>query len=224
MAKEDEVGGLDGMLSQDDINAALAAANGSPPPPTQVHPSVVTSSPLPEELPLSQDEIDAAMAGMVEEPPKVQAPAPPPPPKPADTRVDAAGNPFDEIAAAMADAIAEEKQAVAAPKPPPPGSRDLDMPDFTGSPRKLDQGGKIELLGDVELNVKIELGRTRMFVEDVLNLDEGSVVELDKLAGDPVDVLVNDRLVARGEVLVLNDNFCVRVNEIISQAGTPVRS
>jgi flagellar motor switch protein FliN len=74
----------------------------------------------------------------------------------------------------------------------------------------------IELLRDVELNVKIELGRARMLVEDVLKLAEGSVVELDKLAGDPVDVFVNDRLVARGEVLVLNDNFCVRVNEIMA--------
>ena len=74
----------------------------------------------------------------------------------------------------------------------------------------------IDLLRDVELNVKIELGRSRMLVEDVLKLSEGSVVELDKLAGDPVDVFVNDRLVARGEVLVLNDNFCVRVNEIVA--------
>jgi flagellar motor switch protein FliN len=78
------------------------------------------------------------------------------------------------------------------------------------------QVSSIELLRDVELNVKIELGRARMLVEDVLRLAEGSVVELDKLAGDPVDVFVNDRLVARGEVLVLNDNFCVRVNEIIA--------
>jgi len=78
------------------------------------------------------------------------------------------------------------------------------------------QVSSIELLRDVELNVKIELGRARMLVEDVLKLCEGSVVELDKLAGDPVDVFVNDRLVARGEVLVLNDNFCVRVNEIIA--------
>jgi flagellar motor switch protein FliN/FliY len=78
------------------------------------------------------------------------------------------------------------------------------------------QVSSIELLRDVELNVKIELGRARMLVEDVLKLCEGSVVELDKLAGDPVDVFVNDRLVARGEVLVLNDNFCVRVNEIVA--------
>ena len=74
----------------------------------------------------------------------------------------------------------------------------------------------IDLLRDVDLNVNIELGRARMLVEDVLRLSEGSVVELDKLAGDPVDVFVNDRLVARGEVLVLNDNFCVRVNEILA--------
>jgi len=74
----------------------------------------------------------------------------------------------------------------------------------------------IDLLKDVELNVKIELGRTRMFVEDVLKLGNGSVVELDKLAGDPVDIYVNERLVARGEVLVLNDNFCVRVSQIVA--------
>jgi flagellar motor switch protein FliN/FliY len=78
------------------------------------------------------------------------------------------------------------------------------------------QVSSIDLLRDVELNVKIELGRSRMLVEDVLKLAEGSVVELEKLAGDPVDVFVNDRLVARGEVLVLNDNFCVRVNEIVA--------
>lgn len=76
----------------------------------------------------------------------------------------------------------------------------------------------IDMLGDVELNVTVELGRTEMLVEDVLKLGDGSVVELDKLAGDPVDVFVNGRLVARGEVLVLNDNFCIRVSEIVAGA------
>jgi len=74
----------------------------------------------------------------------------------------------------------------------------------------------IDLLSDVDLQVSIELGRTQMLLEDVLRLGEGSVVELDKLAGDPVDVYVNDRLVARGEVLVLNDNFCIRISEIVA--------
>ena len=76
-------------------------------------------------------------------------------------------------------------------------------------------GGGIDMLSDVELDVRIELGRTEMMVEDVLQLGTGSVVELDKLAGDPVDVFVNGRRVARGEVLVLNDNFCIRVSEVV---------
>lgn len=92
----------------------------------------------------------------------------------------------------------------------------FDPPMFVpGGPGEKPVG--IDLLGDVHLNVKIELGRTRMLVEDVLRLGDGSVVELDKLAGDPVDIYVNDRPVARGEVLVLNDNFCVRINEIVTQ-------
>lgn len=79
----------------------------------------------------------------------------------------------------------------------------------------------IGLLSDVELDVRIELGRTRMLVEDILRLSSDAVVELDKAAGDPVDIYVNGRRIARGEVLVLNENFCVRVSEIVDpQART----
>jgi flagellar motor switch protein FliN/FliY len=74
----------------------------------------------------------------------------------------------------------------------------------------------IEGLDDVELDLRIELGRAELLIEEVLELRQGSVVPLDKLAGDPVDILVNGRLIARGEVLVLNDNFCVRVAEILT--------
>jgi flagellar motor switch protein FliN/FliY len=95
-----------------------------------------------------------------------------------------------------------------------PDTSQIKLPDFQQVMRDA-QVSSIDLLRDVDLNVKIELGRSRMLVEDVLKLSEGAVVELDKLAGDPVDVFVNDRLVARGEVLVLNDNFCVRINEIV---------
>jgi flagellar motor switch protein FliN/FliY len=96
-----------------------------------------------------------------------------------------------------------------------PDAKDFKLPNFQQVIKDA-QVSSIDLLRDVDLNVKIELGRAKMLVEDVLKLAEGSVVELDKLAGDPVDVFVNDRLVARGEVLVLNDNFCVRVNEIVA--------
>lgn len=88
------------------------------------------------------------------------------------------------------------------------------LPDLGGLGGGGGSGG-LEMLGDVELDVSVELGRTEMLVEDVLRLSEGSVLELDKLAGDPVDVFVNHRLVARGEVLVLNDNFCIRISEIV---------
>ena len=73
----------------------------------------------------------------------------------------------------------------------------------------------IDLLGEVEMDLRIELGRTQMCLEEVLQLRGGSVVALDKLAGDPVDVFVNGRLIARGEVLVMNDNFCIRVTELV---------
>ena len=73
-----------------------------------------------------------------------------------------------------------------------------------------------DLVRDVELTVKIELGRTRMRLEEVLRLGPGALVELDRLAGDPVDVFVNDRLVARGEVVVLNEKFAVRLTEVVS--------
>lgn len=95
--------------------------------------------------------------------------------------------------------------------------RPFDLPELNsgkGAPSASVQ--TIDLIRDVELDVRIELGRSRMRVDEVLKLGEGSVVELDKLAGEPVDILVNDQLVARGEVMVLNDNFCVRVSEIVS--------
>jgi flagellar motor switch protein FliN/FliY len=114
----------------------------------------------------------------------------------------------------LADRLMAEAQGGTTSAPLPPTSQ-FDLPAFEKALSSA-QASSIDLLRDVDLNVKIELGRSRMLVEDVLKLAEGSVVELDKLAGDPVDVFVNDRLVARGEVLVLNDNFCVRVNEIIS--------
>jgi flagellar motor switch protein FliN len=86
-----------------------------------------------------------------------------------------------------------------------------DLVGDEGPPEKV----SIELLRDVQLELKVELGRTKMSLDDILQLRKGSVVTLDKLAGDPVDIYVNGRLVARGEVLVLNDNFCVRVAELV---------
>ncbi len=176
---------------------------------------------------VSQADIDALLGatgtGPSEQPPDTAAPPPEP-----DTRVDTLGRPFDEAAAAMEAAIAEEKataevtdRSVAetggpADGAPPPDTKPFELSEFTTPTNPDIDAKRVTMLSDVNLRVKIELGRTRMLVEDVLDLGEGSVVELDKLAGDPVDVYVNERLIARGEVLVLNDNFCVRISEVLS--------
>jgi flagellar motor switch protein FliN len=78
-------------------------------------------------------------------------------------------------------------------------------------------GSNIDMLMDVSLNVTVELGRTKMALRQILDLQQGSVVELDRLAGEAVDVFVNDRLVAMGEVVVVDDKFGVRITELISK-------
>jgi flagellar motor switch protein FliN/FliY len=74
----------------------------------------------------------------------------------------------------------------------------------------------LNLILDIPLRVAVELGRTKMLVNDLLNLGQGSVIELSKLAGEPMEVLVNDKLVARGEAVVVNEKFGVRLTDIIS--------
>jgi flagellar motor switch protein FliN len=97
--------------------------------------------------------------------------------------------------------------------PLPPGVTQFEFKDLQGT-AAANETASLDLLRDVQLDLKIELGRTHMHLEEVLRLKKGAVVTLDKLAGDPVDIYANGRLIARGEVLVLNDNFCVRVAEL----------
>ena len=74
----------------------------------------------------------------------------------------------------------------------------------------------VDLILDIPLKLTAELGRTKMLVSELLNLGQGSVIELNKLAGEPMEVLVNDKLVARGEAVVVNEKFGVRLTDIIS--------
>jgi flagellar motor switch protein FliN/FliY len=80
----------------------------------------------------------------------------------------------------------------------------------------LEDASGLELLMDIPLEISVELGRVKMMVRDVVELGTGSIVEIDKAAGEPVDVMVNGRLVARGEVVVIEDNFGVRLTEILN--------
>ncbi|MHC4126882.1 MAG: flagellar motor switch protein FliN [Planctomycetota bacterium] len=121
---------------------------------------------------------------------------------------------------AAEEAMEQAQEAVDTIREETTGDGAMPLPDFGGDgPAEGHDSAALALLRDVNLHVKVELGRTLMYVEDVLRLNENSIIELDKLAGDPVDVYVNDRHVARGEVLVVNDNFCVRVSEIIQSIG-----
>lgn len=93
---------------------------------------------------------------------------------------------------------------------------EIPAADLKASMPKTTMSGNIDLLMDVSLRVTVELGRTRMQLSQILELQHGSVVELDRLAGDPVDVIVNDCMVARGEVVIVDDKFGVRITEMVS--------
>ena len=79
-------------------------------------------------------------------------------------------------------------------------------------------GANLDFLLDLPLNVTVELGKTEMIIDKMLQLGQGSVIELKKAAGEPVDIYVNQKLLGKGEVIVVNDRFGVRITEIISQA------
>jgi flagellar motor switch protein FliN len=83
-------------------------------------------------------------------------------------------------------------------------------------PEEIDRNSEMGLVLDIELPISIELGRTSMLIRDIVKLAPGSVVELDKLSGEPVDLLVNGKLFARGEVVVVDENFAVRVTELVA--------
>ncbi len=78
------------------------------------------------------------------------------------------------------------------------------------------EGRGIDLLLDIPLEVSVEVGRSRIMVRDLLQLQEGSLIELDKLAGEPLDLYVNARLIARGEAVVVNDKFGLRLTDVVS--------
>lgn len=120
-----------------------------------------------------------------------------------------------------ASAQADMPQPAEAPEASPvvPQGQKVEAPRFesfeAAAPGAQNGVDKLHLLMDVPLRVSVELGRTRLSVREVLDLQEGSVVELHRAAGEPVDVYVNDRLVARGEVVVVDDCFAVRITELL---------
>ena len=94
---------------------------------------------------------------------------------------------------------------------------DIDNLDqFAGGPGARNESRNLDLILDIPLTVTVELGRSKLLINDLLQLGQGSVIELTKLVGEPLEVLINNKLVARGEVVVVNDKFGVRLTDIVS--------
>ena len=111
----------------------------------------------------------------------------------------------------LADKLAQEAEAMTAAMDTKSESR-ADSASHISSAKDRN----LQMILDIPLRVTVELGRTKMPVSDLLNLTQGSVIELNKLAGEPMEVLVNDKLIARGEAVVVNEKFGVRLTDIIS--------
>ena len=128
----------------------------------------------------------------------------------------------DKLAAEWAAALAsDEQKAVQEDKarslaPKALDARFKDMTEASKAPRPDDQRRELDFILDIPLDVSAELGRTRLLINELLQLGQGSVVELNKLAGEPLEVYVNGKLVARGEAVVINEKFGVRLTDIIS--------
>lgn len=99
----------------------------------------------------------------------------------------------------------------------------INFPSLQQSGSSSQLPPNLELLLDVQMALTVELGRTKKYVKEILSLGEGSIIELDKLAGEPVDLLVNGKLIARGEVVVIDENFGVRVTDIVGPAERMAR-
>lgn len=192
-------------MSQGEIDQMLAAADASE---------------TPEQPAGGQDGDDASgEAGAVqaaatgeEEPVDAQAPEPPleivntiPPETPASPAPQSASQPHREMIGTTAGSSS-------------PIVQPIQFGHLPGQQEMAEQIRPIDLLLDVRLQLTAELGRKELTVKDALSLGPGSVVELDRVAGEPVDLFVNGKLIARGEVVVIDENFGVRVTEVVSPA------
>ncbi|MFZ0389262.1 MAG: flagellar motor switch protein FliN [Calditrichia bacterium] len=96
-----------------------------------------------------------------------------------------------------------------------PDVSQLELEDLQSGPGNGSHKARLDLIMDIVLPVSIELGRTKMFVKDVLELERGSIIELDKMAGEPVDLYINNKKMAEGEVVVVDKHFGIRITHLI---------
>ena len=127
-----------------------------------------------------------------------------------DTSNPAAEDAADDWAAAMAE------QTVETPAAPPPPAQKASFPELRADATGGATSEQLDLVMDIPVTLSVELGRTKIQIRELLQLAQGSVVDLDRLAGEPMDVLVNGFLIARGEVVLVNDKFGIRLTDIVS--------
>lgn len=183
-----------GKLSQEEIERLMSGGAPSAPPPASSGSGK-----------LSQEEIEQLMSGMA---PSAAQAAPPRQPEPQQS----SARPYEAAGQYMPapPAYAGEPRVInTKPVQLPP----LDVADKIGQ----EQAQNLELIMSVPLEVSVEIGRTRRKVEDILTFSKGSLVVLDKLAGDQVDLFVNGLCVARGDVVVIDDNFGIRITEVLKR-------
>jgi flagellar motor switch protein FliN/FliY len=123
----------------------------------------------------------------------------------------------DKMAAEWAAALAEAKPETASEVAPAEQVAPAAFANFSpAAPQLTGAGNDINMILDIPVQLTVELGRTRIPIKHILQLAQGSVVELDALAGEPMDVLVNGYLIAQGEVVVVNDKFGIRLTDIVT--------
>lgn len=100
-------------------------------------------------------------------------------------------------------------------QPADPQVKPAEFPDLSGSGKVPSGTHTLDLVRDIQVMMTVELGRTDMLIQDILELAPGKVIELDRLAGEPLDILVNGKLLAKGEVVVVDENFGIRLTSIV---------
>lgn len=127
---------------------------------------------------------------------------------------------YQQQAPPMQQPVYQEQQPIyTSPRPAQPVNvQQAQFASFDTNIVTESEARNLNMLLDIPLQVTVELGRTKRSVKEILDLSSGSIIELDKLAGEPVDILVNSRLIAKGEVVVIDENFGVRITDVLSQA------
>jgi flagellar motor switch protein FliN/FliY len=130
-------------------------------------------------------------------------------------------SPDELLAAQWAEALGQQENLDAQPAAEPRGRREAGvarapLEDLQAEPAAAPREVNLDAILDIPVNLSMEIGRTRINIRHLLQLNQGSVVELDRLAGEPLDVLVNGTLIAHGEVVVVNEKFGIRLTDVVS--------